>query len=92
MLAKRRQWSTLVAAMSNERESAVEVRKVNWHERCSQPGGCKYRAAIWLTYQFGTPGRLNPGRNGLYCNAHARTALKSAKANGLRILDRRESE
>jgi len=29
-----------------------------------------------------------PGRNGLYCNAHARIVLKNAKANGLRILDR----
>jgi hypothetical protein len=37
-------------------------------------------------------GRLNPGRNGLYCNAYARLALKRAKADGLRILDRREGE
>jgi len=90
MGSKRRQWTALVAAMSDPQERAVEIRSVKWQERCSQPGGCKYRAAIWLTYQFGTPGRLNPGRNGCYCNAHARTALKSAKANGLRILDRRE--
>ncbi len=89
MRAKRRQWSALVASVTNHQERAVEVRKVNWRERCSQPGGCKYQAAIWLTYQFSTPGRLNPGRNGCYCNMHARTALKNAKANGLRILDRR---
>jgi len=92
MGAKRRQWSALVAAMSDPQERAVEIRKVKSRERCSQPGGCKYQAAIWLTYQFGTPGRLNPGRNGLYCNAHARLALKKAKADGLRILDRRERE
>jgi hypothetical protein len=90
MRAKRRQWNTPVATMSDPQERAVEIRKVRWRERSSQPGGCKYQSAIWLTYQFGTPGRLNPGRNGLYCNAHARIALKSAKANGLRILDRRE--
>jgi hypothetical protein len=52
--------------------------------------GCKYQGAIWLTYQYGTPGRLNPGRNGCYCSAHARLALKRAKADGLRIRDRRE--
>ncbi len=69
---------------------SVEIRKVTWHERCSQPGGCHYRAAIWLTYHFDTPGRFNPGRNGCYCNMHARIALKRAKANGLRILARRE--
>jgi len=31
-------------------ERAVEIRKVGWHQRCEQPGGCKYRAAIWLTH------------------------------------------
>ncbi len=70
-------------------ERAVEIRKVGWHQRCEQPGGCKYRAAIWLTYMYGSPDRLNPGRNETYCNAHARIALKKAKDDGLRILDRR---
>ncbi|MGO9605448.1 MAG: hypothetical protein ACLQAT_19020 [Candidatus Binataceae bacterium] len=71
--------------MSDPQERAVEIRKVNWRERCSQSGGCKYQAAIWITYQYGTPGRLNPGRNGLYCNAHARLALKRAKALGIDV-------
>jgi len=57
-------------------ERAVEIRKVKRRERCSQPGGCKHQAAVWLTYQYGTPGRLNPGRNGCYCNAHGLSLLK----------------